>query len=421
MLPQETRLTPPAERTIPPVRLPAVVKPLDSRWLSEYEERKDSIFRYYSVENEIGFLRKTEALPAAERQFYVDENVKRFLGEFVGKIPYTHIPYMIHPEGFSYGGMHVMDSYRKAAEMGQAREKAETAGFGAIEDRFRENLQSDSPQTAVWISPPKIADYGFVFILQPEENGRVKEYIVRYDERQEEVDVSNRILEQIRPGLRLRNANEFLAAPQFLDAKQFSENLPALLKTVGVNEREINRSAAFESAVDQQLGTWISTYTDLIIRASLSDPPPRDLVNQAKSLLLAIYSQAGRLKEETGYQDEGVLTARVAGARSLDESELAAAYLLMQQNAPKVERAGSCPVVQRYDGFPGDAQSFISNADMLRALEKGETIEDLIRKKSFPCPQCGKPIPAGEGKVECPHCHITKDQYAAKIGGQKCD
>ena len=37
-------------------------------------------------------------------------------------------------------------------------------------------------------------------------------------------------------------------------------------------------------------------------------------------------------------------------------------------------------------------------------------------EKSFPCPECHKPIPSGEGITKCPHCGITKEEY-----GSKCD
>lgn len=37
-------------------------------------------------------------------------------------------------------------------------------------------------------------------------------------------------------------------------------------------------------------------------------------------------------------------------------------------------------------------------------------------EKSFPCPECHKPIPSGRGITQCPHCGITKEEY-----GSKCD
>ena len=37
-------------------------------------------------------------------------------------------------------------------------------------------------------------------------------------------------------------------------------------------------------------------------------------------------------------------------------------------------------------------------------------------ERSFPCPECHKPIPSGEGITKCPHCGITKEEY-----GSRCD
>jgi predicted RNA-binding Zn-ribbon protein involved in translation (DUF1610 family) len=173
--------------------------------------------------------------------------------------------------------------------------------------------------------------------------------------------------------------------------------------------------------VSDHLGSWIHAYTDAIIAASEQTPPPTELVDNAKSTLLAIYSYAERLKEETARPVGKVLTARVLNEGALDTNDLALAYLSMQQNAPTVTGGGSCPVVRRSDGLPGDQPSFISNSDMLHALTQGQTLEDLTRHKTFPCPKCGYAIPSGEGKTSCPKCGITKEQYAKEIGGPSCD
>lgn len=425
MLSQKTeRLTPTPtvpERSLPPART-AALQPINHEWLREYEKQDNSIFKYYSVENEVDFLKKTDALPQAEREFYIEENVKRFLGEFVGKIPYTTIPYILHEDGLNYGGMHVMDSYRKAAEMGSAREKAETAGFGKIEQQFLENMQSGKSQAAVWISPPKIADYGFMFMLQPDKDGRVKEYIVRYDEKQEEVTESNRILHQINPDLTFHGADEFLLHPLFLDSSSFADNLPALLQTAGVSAGDIARSSRFETNVGNQLEDWIRNYTETVLEASAHNPVPQTRIDEAKSAMLAIYSFAERIRDESRAHEAGEVVSPAGVSRPLERDELAAVYATMQQNAPTITESGSCPAIQQHtNGLPGDRLSFISNSDMLQALTKGLPLENLNTNKTFPCPKCGYAIPSGEGRTSCPKCGITKEQYAKEKGGTTCD
>ena len=42
------------------------------------------------------------------------------------------------------------------------------------------------------------------------------------------------------------------------------------------------------------------------------------------------------------------------------------------------------------------------------------------QSNSFPCPKCHQPIPSGEGRTQCPHCGVTKQQHAKEVG-QTCD
>lgn len=41
--------------------------------------------------------------------------------------------------------------------------------------------------------------------------------------------------------------------------------------------------------------------------------------------------------------------------------------------------------------------------------------------ESFSCPSCEKPIPKGKGITVCPHCGISKDEYAKKTNQKICD
>lgn len=398
---------------------------IDTSWLARYESRPDSIFKYYSIDNEATFLKKRKEIPIEDKVYYLEENVKRFIGEFVGKVPYTTIPYTLKPDGFDYGGIHVMDTYRKAAELGKDREKAETDGFGKIENEFLKHYGGATP-TAVWISPPKIADYGFVFLLTPQENGRVKEYVLRYEEKKGEIKRSQEISNHIDPHafFNFKSTDEFLNNPAFIYSSFPQDTLQGLLKTVGVSQAKINQSLRFEQEIDKRLSSWIKAYSAIMI--NLSETPDNtmaylDQTQQAKAILLSIYSHAQRIRDEINTQPYGSHDF----IQPLSLEYMGRAFVHAQQNSPFVQGGGSCPAVESHNStFPGDTQqSFLSNTDLINALNKNTPLEAKAtdnKSSSFPCPKCHRPIPSGEGRTQCPHCNLTKEQYAKEVG-QTCD
>ncbi|MBI4973656.1 hypothetical protein HZC27_03545 [Candidatus Roizmanbacteria bacterium] len=396
---------------------------IDTSWLARYENRSDSIFKYYSIDNEVKFLKQRKEVPTEDKIYYLEENVKRFIGEFVGKVPYTTVPYTINPDGFDYGGMHVMDTYRKAAQLGEDREKAETDGFGRIESEFIKHYKGISP-TAVWISPPKIADYGFVFLLTPQGNGNVKEYVLRYEEKRGELIRSKEIASNIDPHtfFDIKSTNEFLHTPTFIYSSSPQDSLQALLKTVGVSQAKINQSLRFEREIDKRLSSWIRAYSTIMI--NLSETPDNtaaylDKTQQAKAILLSVYSHAQRIRDEINTHSYGSHDF----IQPLPLEYLSRAFAHVQQNSPLVQGGGSCPVVESHNNtFPGDTQQrFLSNMDFFNALYKNTPLETKVtseneKASSFPCPQCNRPIPSGEGRTSCPHCGLTKQKHAEKTG-----
>lgn len=395
---------------------------IDTSWLARYENRPDSIFKYYSIDNEAKFLKQRKEIPVEDKVYYLEENVKRFIGEFVGKVPYTTIPYTLKSDGFNYGGMHVMDTYREAARLGNNREKAETDGFGKIENEFLKHYGGATP-TAVWVSPPKIADYGFVFLLTPQENGRVKEYVLRYEEKRGEIKRSQEIANHIDPRafFHFKSTDAFLKNPTFIYSSFPQDTLQGLLKTVGVSQAKINQSLRFEQEIDKRLSSWIKAYSAIMI--NLSETPDNtmtslDQTQQAKAILLSIYSHAQRIRDEINTQPHMTPHEFI---QPLSLEYMGRAFAHAQQNSPLVKGGGSCPVVESHNNtFPGDTQqNFLSNLDFINALYEKTPLETKStgqKTDSFPCPQCSRPIPSGEGRTSCPHCGLTKQKHAEKTG-----
>lgn len=402
----------------------------DFEWLSDYEKQKNSIFTYYSIPNEIEFLRKTEGLSHERKKYYIEENVKRFLGEFVGKVPYTTIPYEIDEKGFSYADMHVMDSYNNASALGEERERAENDGFAQIEAEMIQSLRSplELQTTAFWISPPKIADYGFVFVMKPEGNGKVKEYILRYPEKQTDLSLSAQLFQAMsQDGTAPPNTNAFLRSPLFgKRGRAFDQDMSQIMRIVGISDGEIIQSQWFERAVEQNLGTWIAQFADSVIDASRSSNHlAEETIIQCKLLLLSIYQQAKELVSGDSHQTTAHTqepdTQNAGSHFSWEKLAGYAAIFAHNSNLPTAEE-GSCPAFENPANPFETSLPRMDNLSAITTFAKGTPLEKAFQNaESFACPKCGNAIPSGKGIETCPSCGMTKKKYAELVNGPVCD
>jgi hypothetical protein len=400
--------------------------PESTNWIKDYKKTPGSIFKYYSVNNEFDFLKSAGELAPEKQEYYIQENVKRYLGEFVGKIPYTTIHYEMDNQGFMFAGMHVMDSYRKAAEIThQSREQAEVVGFQMIQDALSNAPhEAAPPNSAYWISPPKDWDYGFMFILKVDDKQHVTEYILRYPEKKGEFTKSNELLTLLDPHMRkLHDSDDFLLIPQFGKEKvKATSDLDTIMRTIGgTSEEKIAESHYFEEQIDKVLGTWISEYSKRIVNLSKKDKNDIDYawhVEQAEILLLSIYQQAEDIIKLHPFQQISPEFGHFLGTKenifSQEQFESHTHELRTQGTLPQVA-GGSCPAIE---GQAWDSVSrFITNIDFANALKSGIKIQDLManglkkdRYEDYNCPHCGYKM-KGELKgrsdtwaKNCPHC-----------------
>jgi hypothetical protein len=403
--------------------------PLESkRWLLEYEKNEHNIFKYYLIDNEVTFIRSVDSLPQLEQEYYLQENVKRFLSEFVGKVPYTTIPYSIDQQGFNYGGMKVMDSYQKAADLGGDREKAETYGFKKIEEEMQKSIDSqEKPQSAFWISPPKNWDYGFVFALIPDSKNHVREYILRYDEPRNSLQMSNDLMYMLSDRI-YQNTDDYLRHPIFINTNSSDETLDMVMRSIGIDEYKVAESRQFEQHIDDALTPGINMYVDMILRAAQIENNT-DLITQAKLLLIQLYRQAEQIQSEITPSSKDIMTySQVPTYQTTSFDNAGALYSSSNlDSGPLITSGGSCPAIQDEDPnpFAQNTRIFTSSFDHILKLQKGP-LESFFKQNetSFACPQCGTLIPSGQGITQCPNkpaCGITKDEYAAKINGVRCD
>jgi hypothetical protein len=397
-----------------------------NNWLSTYENLKGSIFKYYNVENEVTFLKESKNLPDDKKDYYLQENVKRFLGEFVGKIPYTTIPYEIDDMGIAYAGMHVRDSYQKAAELGGEREKSEIKGFDEIESTYIQShlKRPGNLPTGVWISPPKIADYGFVFIFAPDSEGKIKEYILRYPEPINELTKSKQIYSSLSPTLSPNNTDEFLTRPLFDKSNPDPQIiLDSVMEQMNISSEDIHKSHRFEKAVNISLSKWIKSYSSLIMSLSTYEkgsPFYNMGVLEAKKKLLAIYQKAEEIKQQIDGETVALYEAAPPGFIIPLSNDDLSGYVIGMQTQEKelpTTSGGSCPAIQETVSDPfGRPLPFMDNLTIINNLKKGISVKNTMEKDTFDCPKCGYEIPSGKGIDKCPNCHITSKQYAEETG-----
>ena len=408
------------------------ISPESKHWLTEYETQEKNIFNYYSIDNEVTFIQNTKDIPPGQQRFYLEENVVRFLAEFVGKVPYTTVPYSLSSEGFDYAGMNVMSSYEKGVHFGGEREKAEINGFEKIVTEMKTALQTQKDIPAsFWISPPKNCDYGFVFALVPDANKRIREYVLRYDEPRTSLVTSNYLMNLL-GDTTYQNADEFLRHPLFFNRNTADEILDIVMSTIGIDDSKIKQSKQFEHSTKSTLQSGIDMYVDTITQATQTSDNT-DLIIRSKLILIQLYKDAQRIQNEIESQTittnsadyyETVTPIPLYHSTQLDYAAVLANITLDQ--GPIVANGGSCPSLQDTENpFDQNAQIFSSSFDHLQKLQKGP-LESFFKKTetSFACPLCGTPIPSGQGITECPNkpaCGITKEQYAKMVNTKKCD
>ena len=371
------------------------------------QDKKESIFAYYDIPNEIDFIDKIkDRVGEEDRTYLIQENVYRFLGEFVGKVPYTTIAYTRTDDGLSYAGIDLMDSYRKTAAMTApgSRERDEVVGYEKIAATMANGAQS-----ATWISPPKIADYGFAFHFERNpENNHIKEYILRYDEKRGELGKSAAIQEAIDPVRAFDTDSEYLQNPYIGFDEKDRVDIEHVMKSVGINAEDIRKSQLFEQRVQHELSSWVEMYTQAIEKGQKEN---------AEFLLTAIYNRAADIKdsidEKPGHVEISMDTIRVSAVKTMEyEGALLARYA---QKKAVVVGGGSCPSIKnRWNGDPFDTPS------LTERMELGTSINKILEQSNehFVCPKCEYRATGPVGN-ECPHCHLTKEDFA-KQGGKVC-
>lgn len=389
--------------------LETLIRPQIARSEKLSPNRKESIFHYYSVPNEIRFANDfTERSPHQyhDARFYIRENVYRFLGEFAGNIPYASLSYSVGENDLEFAGIEMSSSYENTAKMGgmESREQDEWEGYKKIRKAF---LSGDN--SIVWISPPKTADYGFVFYFQrnPDDPTKIREYILEYDEKKGSVAESQKLLSRIDNDKSFATDSEFLRNPLSLDLPKPQQDLALILRVSGISEEKIKRSLQFEEKVRDELSVWVEQYVDAVFGGRVDD---------AKRTLTAIYNRADDIRKTLEEQPRYAESSSLADMHTITWDQERVMFDYYASREAKTS-GGSCPVTKN-NGWTGDPFSLFN---VMKTLREGMSINGLLRNLSesfFECPRCNFHASGPVGN-QCPNCGLTKEEHA-KQGGEIC-
>jgi hypothetical protein len=238
-------------------------------------------------------------------------------------------------------------------------------------------MLSMGAENVIQFSPPSVThadhgDYGFVFWFQQLGRGRIKTHILKYDElKGSGLKASSSMFNELFGKQGLKNERDYLKSPIAFNGS--SEELVDLLKQQGLTTSD-HQADRFE----------IALYEDKIF-LKLLQAYKRGIFNgghvfDLRNTLLAAFERAVELASMHGL-----------GVNKIDDFMTSTFIQGMQ---------GSCPI-------PGGGMANYGFGESLYY-------------QPFECPKCHNVSYSPVGN-KCPHCGITKEQWAKKLKEEEND
>jgi hypothetical protein len=211
---------------------------------------------------------KRDELKGGALEWYLNADIKNFLGEYSGAVHKTVIPYAYdHKTGdIMQGSYNVTNMLIKSEEEDKKngllteRTKAENEGFLSA----MKELNTTDATAVLFLSPPKIADYSFANLLIKKSDGTIENILIRYDEKQGLLDKSRSILKKL--GVVYPSPEELTTDTMFLRRhvafhNKTDEVVSSVVDAIGYNQNTLLYSDKFFHKLDTTLKDTISTYT----------------------------------------------------------------------------------------------------------------------------------------------------------------
>lgn len=302
-------------------------------------------------------MAKRDNLQGAMLNWYLQEDIKNFLGEYAGAVQETRIPYewKVDTKEIYQGTFNVTDMLKKSAEKDKndglltERTIAENTGFTTA----MEMLMTSDAKAVLFLSPPKIADYSFANLLVKKGGSKVENILMRYDEKHGTVEKSREILKSL--GIVEPNPNTlinditFLKNPIALFQTQEGESIiEKTQKTVGYTQEKKSFSDKFFLGLSIELADIIREYTESMQKDSQTGIPSK----KSEELLAFIFMQSLELNKniKLGLQKEvDNIQQKYPTKRTYSQSSssLISSSFSMQINASDCDRGGFSPSVAR--------------------------------------------------------------------------
>ena len=411
-------------------------------------ELHQSIFESYSPINDALRLRNLQALTQSEKEFYIKENVLSYLEEFAGEISLKKLSGILKPDGaLEMLGANVTEMYRFTAQNSarDSRENNEMLGMDAILHGL-----NNGANRAMWISPPKLANYGFGFLFQAGDydlklGGRpIHESLIRYDEDFKTLNNSRRIHSQIsnwigetgQKSIRFKTDVDFLKNP-ILFSESGIDSINNIGGIFGLDGEGMRYSEYFRNEITNKITPWLDRYNAVVQAMANSglesiDKRIIEMNKEGELLIGAMFniSKAVKRRLDEGAQtceDDNDLLSRISGGVSYDQM-MYTARLAYHYEPLVLSRGSSCPVAQQIgSGEQTTLSSMRSGLGLINSTVNGFESKTTcgergcsISKTPFHCP--GK---AEDGRMckcaimgtnTCPSCGLTKEKWAEMTG-----
>lgn len=392
-----------------------------------------SIYESYSAFNEAERMQKLEHLTAEQKSYYISENIISYLEEFVANIRIKKLSGVIKDDGsMEMLGTNVTEMYNHSAEMAGSgsREWNEKNGLDLIAQGIQEGNNR-----AIWVSSPKIGDYGFVFTFLVDEydeqlKGKpFRELLLRYTEPKDSLATSKELYNKLtdRIGLNAPDSttftvpSDFLAHPLTYKLDGF-EDVETLYEYLEISPGDVKQSEEFRLQVINVIQPYLTKYTEIIQQMSSFNLDTltsdfQQLEKNANYFIGAMFNAARIVKRrmdneatsERLMQDEYQLQQLIT---SNPDEMIFRAQNMAQYESLIFQGNSNCEVTKQAGLYES---SFIAN--MSNGMSVGAAMEiaglDITSpsKKEFDgkcvnCPNCKKTVDAiiTKKNIKCPKC-----------------
>jgi hypothetical protein len=339
--------------------------------------RLEQINTFYNPRADSRTAKKLEQQGATRPEIsdYLEAQIVNFVLEFAAGVRSKSIFYQLGADNHLYypgiPGPVGRNMYENAVDPlnPKSRENAELLGWEQIE-----HMLSMGAENVVQFSPPSAlhadhGDYGFIFWFQQLGRNKIKTHILKYDElKGSGLQASGRMFNELFGNFGFKDEKDYLKTP--VAFKGEPEELEIALKQQGLTIAE-QKTNEYEIALlkDKTFSRLLQAYKLGIFNG--------EHIFDLRNTLLAAFERALELASLYGLK-----------ARKIDDFM---AFTFMQ---------GSCPI-------PGGGMANYGFGESLYY-------------QPFECPKCHNMSYSPVGN-KCPHCGITKEQWAKKLESEGKD